>query len=56
MYSMAIQSKDTTLVMVADRDLPEELKEQLRQLHGRVWRTPLSEEQAVKLQSSTLRS
>ena len=48
----AIQSKDTTLVLVADRDLPEDLKEQLRQLHGRVWRTPLTEEQAARFDTS----
>ena len=48
----AIQSKDTTLVLVADRDLPEDLKEQLRQLHGRVWRTPLTEEQATQFDAS----
>lgn len=51
----AMQSQDTTLVLIADEDLPEELKEQLRQLHGRVWRTPLSEEQISKLRTSTAR-
>lgn len=51
----AMQSKDTTLVLVADQDLPEELKEQLRQLHGRVWRTPLSEEQAAQFDASLYR-
>ena len=51
----AVKSKDTTLVLVVDQDLPEELKEQLRQLHGRVWRTPLSEEQEAKLRASTTR-
>ena len=48
----AIQSKDTTLVVVADREVPEDLKEQLRQLHGRVWRTPLTEEQATQFDAS----
>lgn len=52
----AMQSQDTTLVLIADEDLPEELKEQLRQLDGRVWRTPLSEEQETKLRTFTSHS
>lgn len=47
----AVQAKDTTLVLVADEDLPEALKEQIRQLHGRVWRTPLTDEQAAQFDS-----
>ncbi len=48
----AVQAKDTTLVLVSDEDLPEGLKEQIRQLHGRVWRTPLTEEQAAQFDLS----
>lgn len=52
----AAQSKDRTLVMIATPDLPADLAEQLRQLNGRVWQTPLTEEQAAKLQAKRSRS
>lgn len=48
----AVQAKDTTLVLVIDEDLPDDLKEAIRQLHGRVWRTPLTDEQAARFDAS----